>query len=120
MCDTEFDSRDPQPNMLSRFVEVLEQNDGALCALQLSIVLGNIVFWGAWAYVSVTKQVITEIPTGLGIFLAAGYTAKVWKDIADNSNSRLENAALTAAKSLAATILPSSTTVATTTTTTTT
>ena len=90
--------------MLSRFVEVLEQNDGALCALQLSIVLGNIVFWGTWAYVSVTKQIVTEIPTGLGVFLAAGYAAKVWKDIAD---SRLQQSATAVLNTVTSTVTAS-------------
>jgi hypothetical protein len=71
---------------MKRILEFLEQQDGALCALQLSIVAGFSIFWIAWMIVSFKNHTLSDCPTGLAALLSAMLAAKVWKDITDFKN----------------------------------
>jgi L-lactate permease len=68
---------------MKKFLEVLQQQDGALCALQFAIVAGFTAFWVAWLLVSLKNHALADCPAGLATLLGAMLAAKVWKDIAD-------------------------------------
>jgi len=69
---------------MQKFLEIFEQQDGGLCVLQIVIGAGFALFWLAWAIVSIVIMQLAEIPTNLGLFLAAALAAKIWKDKVDN------------------------------------
>lgn len=68
---------------MKKFLELLQQQDGAYCALQLAIVGGFSIFWVAWAIVSLKTHTVADCPAGLAGLLAAMLGAKVWKDYVD-------------------------------------
>lgn len=72
---------------MKKFWELFQQQDGASCALQFAVVVGFVLFWGTWVYVSFYNKVVSEVPVGAGGLLAAMLAAKVWKDKVDNTVS---------------------------------
>jgi hypothetical protein len=68
---------------MKKLLEFLQQQDGAYCALQVSIIGGFALFWVVWAILSVMNKVVADCPVGLAGLLAAMLGAKVWKDYVD-------------------------------------
>ena len=68
---------------MKKFLELLQQQDGGYCALQLAIVGGFSLFWITWVIISIKTHTIAECPSGILALLTAMLGAKVWKDYVD-------------------------------------